>query len=382
MKRASTIFEKQLLLAVVSLVLLISQTSYCQTQRNPVLEFCTGTWCMWCPCGDSVVHNDILPNIPNAIILAYHGGGVSHFDPLEDFPGDIILSLLDFYYYPTGIVDRQSGIIIDWNVWTDTMQNRLNTPPTVDIEIDQSYNPATREFGAMLEFTALQNLSGEFRFHVILTEDGIVHQQISNEDCTPGFTQIPDYIHDWTVRAMMNGALGDEIITGTWNQNEIIVKPVDFTYSIPPAPAPDINPGNCNVIVIVYKSGTPLNSASEIQQAREWPLVVSTAIEPTEPLPPSVIELNQNFPNPFNPTTVIDYRLSEASRVELSIFNLAGQKIRTLVDAQQSTGTHEARWNGLDNHGIPSVSGIYVCRLRVAGIQGITIATRKMILLR
>ena len=75
----------------------LSSSQFAQTQRNPVLEFCTGTWCQWCPCGDDMVLENILPNIPNAIILAYHGAGS---DPFRIFPGSGIRDI----YSVLGIV--------------------------------------------------------------------------------------------------------------------------------------------------------------------------------------------------------------------------------------------------------------------------------------
>ena len=60
---------------IFSLVLILGEVSLsiAQTQRNPVLEYCTGTWCVFCPQGHAIIENDILPNIPNAIIIGYHG---------------------------------------------------------------------------------------------------------------------------------------------------------------------------------------------------------------------------------------------------------------------------------------------------------------------
>ncbi len=78
---------------------------------------------------------------------------------------------------------------------------------------------------------------------------------------------------------------------------------------------------------------------------------------------PDKYELEQNYPNPFNPTTMIRYHLPQSDHVELSIFNLRGQKIKTLVDKSQSAGVYELIWNGRDHQGLPVASGIYIYRL-------------------
>ena len=86
----------------------------------------------------------------------------------------------------------------------------------------------------------------------------------------------------------------------------------------------------------------------------------------------------QNYPNPFNPDTEIRYQLPEATHVKLEIYNLLGQKIRTLIDAQQPAASHTIRWDGKDNTGIAVSSGVYLYRLTA----GRFCETRKMVLIR
>ncbi len=70
-----------------------------------------------------------------------------------------------------------------------------------------------------------------------------------------------------------------------------------------------------------------------------------------------------NMPNPFNPKTEIRYALSEASSVELAIFDLSGRRVTTLLSGQQDAGTHTAIWNGNDASGRSVSSGIYFAKL-------------------
>ncbi|MBN2102576.1 T9SS type A sorting domain-containing protein [bacterium] len=77
---------------------------------------------------------------------------------------------------------------------------------------------------------------------------------------------------------------------------------------------------------------------------------------------PDQFLLSQNYPNPFNPTTIIDYQLSISGEVELSVYNLLGQKIITLVSEKQVAGTYNIEW---DATGFPS--GIYLMELAVDG---------------
>ncbi len=93
---------------------------------------------------------------------------------------------------------------------------------------------------------------------------------------------------------------------------------------------------------------------------------------------PKNFALFQNYPNPFNPETEIRYQLPKKSDVRLTIFNLQGQKIRTLINGYQPAGTHSVKWNGQDQSGNAVVSGVYLYQMRVGNFM----ETRKMLLLR
>ena len=71
------------------------------------------------------------------------------------------------------------------------------------------------------------------------------------------------------------------------------------------------------------------------------------------------ISLQQNTPNPFTEKTTINYQLRTANRVRLSVYNIAGQLVKTLIDAQQEAGIHSIVWQGLDDRGRRVSSGIY-----------------------
>ena len=93
---------------------------------------------------------------------------------------------------------------------------------------------------------------------------------------------------------------------------------------------------------------------------------------------PLTFLLDQNAPNPFNPDTRIRYSVPKPSPVHLVIYNLLGQKVRTLVDQVQTAGTYEVIWNGLNVHGQSVSSGIYLYRITAGDFQEI----KKMTLLK
>ena len=126
-------------------------------------------------------------------------------------------------------------------------------------------------------------------------------------------------------------------------------------------------------------------------QAKDWydllrrPLKlsrdISTVVSQEEGSPANVPEtfvLSQNWPNPFNATTAIRYGLPVGARVDLVVFDIAGQKVATLLEGTRRSGYHTVHWDGRDDGGRQLASGVYLCRLR-AGEQAVE--TRRLLLI-
>ena len=82
---------------------------------------------------------------------------------------------------------------------------------------------------------------------------------------------------------------------------------------------------------------------------------------------PSQIKLLQNYPNPFNPMTRIDYKLNDDFHVNITIYNVAGEKIRTLVDGRQTVGYHQITWDAKNDFIQLVSSGVYFYQLKCNG---------------
>lgn len=93
---------------------------------------------------------------------------------------------------------------------------------------------------------------------------------------------------------------------------------------------------------------------------------------------PSDYMLKDNYPNPFNPTTSIEYAIPRSEYVRLDIYNISGQRIRTLQADFQLPGQYKAMWNGIDESGRLVASGIYICRLKTQSM----ILSKRMLLLK
>lgn len=96
------------------------------------------------------------------------------------------------------------------------------------------------------------------------------------------------------------------------------------------------------------------------------------------PARPVGFVLMQNRPNPFNPSTVIEYELDNRVHVSLTVYNVLGQRVVGLVDAEQSAGQHQVNWDGLSDSQTPVAGGVYFYRL----IAGDRYESKKMVLVK
>jgi len=111
-------------------------------------------------------------------------------------------------------------------------------------------------------------------------------------------------------------------------------------------------------------------------------LTGTDTITPGDPVA-STFVLNQNYPNPFNPRTRLRFELPEAATVRISVFDILGREVRTLVNGQRTSGIFFVDWDGRDESGQPVSSGPYIARMEAAGLSGASsIVFRKMMLLR
>ena len=113
---------------------------------------------------------------------------------------------------------------------------------------------------------------------------------------------------------------------------------------------------------------------------KDYPIILRTA----SPTPtgiqkdPAVYKLGNNYPNPFNPSTSIEFQIPAHSEVSIKIYNLQGQKIRDVVEKDFEPGFHKVEWNGLDNRGKTVATGMYLIHMK----SGNFVKTKKCLLLR
>ncbi|RLC57347.1 MAG: hypothetical protein DRH89_03735, partial [Candidatus Cloacimonadota bacterium] len=170
----------------------------------------------------------------------------------------------------------------------------------------------------------------------------------------------PDIDLSWTAPA------GNRSLTGytVYRNNQQIVQVTETTYT-----DEDLENG---VYAYYVKA---LYGSYESEASNE---VIIELTEANNIIIPENTALLGNYPNPFNPTTEISFALKDAKKVNLEIFNVRGQKVKTLVNKSMDAGLHQIVWEGLDDAGKQISSGIYFYKMQAGEYN----ATRKMIMMK
>lgn len=349
----------------VIIILFIVSNSY-PAPRNVLLEYCTGTWCQFCPCGESTAEA-LLNSHPNMVVIAYHG---LNNDPFDFYYGWEIRSFLNFTSYPTAIIDRTNtpgNPSVTYNMWTDRVQNRYTNFSNADVNLvitDKSYNPVTRMHTLKVTATPAITLYGIYMINFVFTEDNVIYPQTGNSTC-PGSS---NFNHKWIARSMINEPYGDTLIKNVWNQNQTLTKTITAKVDTGWVAT------NCKINVFVRRDSSTL-SLGNVMQAVKSNVTGSMGISNQNTLPEKY-ELQQNYPNPFNPKTNIKFSLPEDGNVDFSIYDLKGSLVSTYFSGFLKAGNYNVDFNGYNLS-----SGIYFYRLVSKGKKDFS-ETKKMMLVK
>ena len=114
------------------------------------------------------------------------------------------------------------------------------------------------------------------------------------------------------------------------------------------------------------------------EEKHNFIVILDPIQEDNEELPPQATTLKGNYPNPFNPSTIIAFDIKEAGLVQIDIFNIRGQKIKSLVNEHKDAGRYTTVWTGIDDAGRSVSSGMYFYQMKIGGFSDI----KKMVLMK
>ena len=174
----------------------------------------------------------------------------------------------------------------------------------------------------------------------------------------------------------------DEIIQFSWEES-IDVDGDELTYSFDGIEFFTFEPVQENQLSMTYAEMAELMNEQELDYiSGEWTVIAvdgeysvpasnghftltidATALSIDELNIPEEFALHNNYPNPFNPVTTIRYDIPEQADVEITIHNLLGQMVKTLVNETMNPGKYSVIWDGTNNAGMPLSSGVYIYRL-------------------
>jgi len=136
-----------------------------------------------------------------------------------------------------------------------------------------------------------------------------------------------------------------------------------------------------------YSSGTTVNNGYELlaRDTSDFVHITVLSVNNTYSGIPTTFTLENNFPNPFNPSTTIQYGIAQASHVTVKVYSVLGQEIATLVNGVQSPSYYKVQWDGKDSRGTMTSSGVYFYRITAAPVDGKTQSftqVKKMLLMK
>lgn len=198
-----------------------------------------------------------------------------------------------------------------------------------------------------------------------------ISQKTSFKMCFPGLLLFILYIWISPINAQVNDlVLQDTTITGVTTFTAINSITVGPNVTIATSAKASFVTGN----LIHFKPGFSVIKGGRLNVIKD--VTVDIILE--EPVLPVEFIVYQNYPNPFNPVTHIHYQLTDYEKVSIIVYNIVGQKIRTLISQNQTPGYHTVIWDGTNDAGQKVGSGIFIYRVN-AGEYSVV---KKMALLK
>lgn len=239
---------------------------------------------------------------------------------------------------------------------------RKATPTDVSLEITGDWDPVTRAVSVNVTASTTSSLSGDYLLHIVLTESEVYFEGTNGIDW-----------HEHTMRAMFPSHAGTP---ATFSGDFPQTASASASFTLPEGEPPhEYRPQFCKIVCFLQEAGVTA-SADEVHQSGAVHLedLSSTGVAEL----PGAPRLGRNYPNPFNPSTVIPVHLDEAGEVSLTVVDVSGRVLRVLHRGRLEAGSHELHWDGRNAEGQVLASGVYLAR--ATGAAGTS--TQRLVLLK
>lgn len=326
--------------------------TYNTPKQKVVVEIGTGTWCQYCP-GAAMGADDLVENGHDVAVIEYHNG-----DPYVTPTGTARISYYAVSGFPTAIFDGTSSVVGG----SHTASLYPSYLPIYQDKIDLKTPFEIALSGEVVDNTLNLNVDVN-RFGRFLNNNIVLHFALTESNIMvnwQGQTQL-----DFVERGMLPNANGTAI---DMIANDNVRVPLTMALNTA------WNVENLELVAFIQD---PSNKyiydgfclkLSDLQPTSNNDVVVNK----------DAMKLHSNYPNPFNPNTTIKFELAKTENVSLDIFNVKGQKVKTLVNGVRNQGQHSITWDGKDNNGKSATSGMYFYKLT----NGKETMTKKMVLIK
>ncbi len=318
-------------------------------------------------------NNSISNTVPLGFDFPFYGKEYSQFRVCSN--GWISFTTFSVAYNNVILPDILAPRTLIAPLWDDLMMNQQSR-----VFVGKEVNKTSIEFRDFYRITG----EGPYTFEVILYENGNIILQ---------YLQLDSLNHDYTVGIQDHNAADGLTIAynESYLKDSLAVMISRHSWLTAEPTAGVLAPGEMAEIQVTTKTNQfpfgDFYAAIEIESndpdrnlvTIPVHLVVgATGLEVAGEMLPKRLELFQNYPNPFNPSTSIRYNLPAAADIQIDVYNLLGQKVRSLYSGFHEAGHHTIQWDGRNENGLPAGSGIYIYRLKTEKRSFV----RKMILIK
>lgn len=308
-----------------------------------------------------------------------------------------------FYNFTSRILRDGGGKInyarINHNTVVNVGQMGISFGEIIELEFKNNMFVNTSFFGKTPESTWSS-------FDVLPLREDLVNEGVEQKltILNNNFFTAPELIDaqpDSILASPIFNAVSDSLINAIGNLDNLLNEAITFTdqpaipvdlvvanwdFTITPRPEFDNGGGGPEYggVQLPFNFAYPASTTSYTHSTNGQPLgslkwfgMVVSVDENLDEVPVNFV-LENNYPNPFNPSTVIKYAVPELSNVNLKIYNSLGQVVKTLVNTTQAAGSYSLQWDGTSDTGVKVSSGIYIYRLTTDKFS----ASKKMMLLK
>lgn len=311
-----------------------------------------------------------------------------------------------FYNFTSRILRDGGGKInyarVNHNTVVNVGQMGISFGEIIELEFKNNLFVNTAFFGK----TAEASIPDWSSFDVLPLREDLVNEGVEQKltILNNNFYTAPELINaqpDSILASPIFNAVSDSLINAIGNLDNLLNEAITFTdqpalpvdlvvanwdFTITPRPEFDNGGGGPDFggVQLPFDYSYPTSSTSYTYSTNGQPLgdlswfgMIVSVDENLDEIPVSFV-LENNYPNPFNPSTVIKYSVPELSNVNLKIYNSLGQLVKTLVNTTQAAGSYSLQWDGTSDTGVKVSSGIYIYRLTTDKFS----ASKKMMLLK